>query len=200
MNTLKNYRWLSILSIFLLVANAITLTLLWTNKKYAGNPFQGPPPHGQAFNYIIKELKFDEHQVEEYKLLRNLHHQHQRPLADSLKLVKDAFYDLLKQPLANDSSIIDLNSKAAALQQQLELEKFYHFQKLRSICTPVQQLKFDAIIDQVIQRMMGPPQHPGSPQNRRGEHGDFPPGIGPDGNAPLHGKEDGSTPPGQGHE
>ena len=49
---------------------------------------------------------------------------------------------------------------SAAQQARLDILPFEHFKKVRALCTTEQQIKFDQIIEQVMQ-MLAPPQNPG---------------------------------------
>ncbi len=152
-------KWLTIISILLLVANAVTLTLLW-NKKGR----EGPAPlQGQVFEFVTRELNLTQAQQNEYKVLREQHQAAQRLLQDSIRLAKDAFFELLRVPVVNDTVLQAASNKGLLLQQQLEIVTFKHFQKVRMLCTLVQQQKFDEIIKQVLLQMSGPRMRPPGP-------------------------------------
>jgi Spy/CpxP family protein refolding chaperone len=159
-------KWLTIISILLLVANAVTLTLLWTNKEKHHRDEAAPmppPPQGQAFEFITKELSLTQAQQDAYKILREEHQAAQRVLQDSIRFAKDAFFDLLKSPAVKDTVLQAASNKGLAFQQQLELMTFKHFQKVRTLCTPEQQKRFDEIIKQVLLQMSGPRMRPPGP-------------------------------------
>lgn len=160
-----NKRWLTIAIILLLAANAATLVLLWSRngRQDAAN---NRPGGGQAFEYVVNELKLDKQQQDAYARLRDEHQAGQRALRDSIRLVKDAFFALLKDSAAPDSLIDSYSRKAADMEQRVELVTFRHFQKVRAICTPQQQQQFDKIIQDVLRRMA----RPGPPQGRGGQH------------------------------
>ncbi len=167
---MKNNRLLSVLTIILLIANVVTLTLLWTNNKSQTILPVPAPPTGSVFNFLTKELNLNQQQQQAYKLLRNEHQAGQRLLQDSLRLAKDALFELLKTPVVNEAVIKQASDKGVALQQQLELFTFNHFQKVRALCTTEQQLKFDGLIRQVLQQMNGG-RRPGPPPGAGGEDG-----------------------------
>lgn len=165
MKHFSNNRWLTIISIVLLVANAVTLTLLWTGERRhredrAAIP---PPPGGQVFEFITKELQLTPQQQDAYKILREEHQAAQRVLQDSIRKSKDAFFNLLPDSSLTDAVLKAQSDKGLAFQQQLELLTFRHFQKLRAICTAAQQKKFDAIIKEVLLQMSGPRMRPQGP-------------------------------------
>ncbi|MGG9962566.1 Spy/CpxP family protein refolding chaperone [Ferruginibacter sp. SUN106] len=179
MNFFTNNRLLSVITLLLLTANIATLGYLWTHKNNAGGNIQPPPPTGQVFEFVTKELQLDSAQQLSYKKLREEHQAGQRPLQDSIRKAKDEFFELLKQPAPVEALVQQQSSKVAAAEQQLELFTFRHFQKLRAICTATQQKKFDDIIQDVLRRMAPAkrPQGPPPPGIRGGMPP--PPGEGP---------------------
>ncbi|MGZ3904989.1 MAG: hypothetical protein ACXVC6_14910, partial [Bacteroidia bacterium] len=70
------------------------------------------------------------------------------------------FFDLLHSQ--NDSALVkQLADSMAFYQVQMELLTYDHFKKIRAICKPDQQKKFDEVINKALE-MMGPPR-PGGP-------------------------------------
>ena len=180
MSNFNNNRWLSIATLVLLVANIVTLTLLWTNKKNEGTEKRLPPP-GPVFEFLTKELQLNEQQQAAYKQLRDQHQAEQKQFQDSIHKAKDALFSLLKQPNVSDSMLHDYSKRATAFEQQLDIITFRHFQKLRALCNETQQKKFDDIIKEVLQRMAGPRGHPpAGPGNHP------PPGMDNEPAAPQH--------------
>jgi Spy/CpxP family protein refolding chaperone len=155
----------------LLTANIITLALLWTTKNKDRSNMRPPPPGGQVFEFLTKELKLDEQQQEAYKKLRDEHQQARRGIQDSIRSAKDEFFALLKKPDVSDSVIHVYSGRAVAADQQLDEFTFRHFQKLRAICNAEQQKKFDDIIQEALRRMApakrrGPPPGMNDPERR----------------------------------
>jgi periplasmic protein CpxP/Spy len=179
MSFFTNNRLLSVITLLLLTANIATLGYLWMHKNNAGGNMQPPPPAGQVFEFVTKELQLDSTQQLSYKKLREEHQAGQRPLQDSIRKAKDEFFELLKQSTPDEAAVQQQSSKVAATEQQLDLFTFKHFQKLRAICTTTQQQKFDDIIQDVLRRMAPAkrPQGPPPPGIRGGMPP--PPGEGP---------------------
>lgn len=187
MSTFTNNRLLSVIILLLLTANIATLGYLWMHRPGSEKmPPMAPPGGGQVFEFITKELQLDTVQQKSYSALRDEHQAGQRPLQDSIRKAKDQFFELLKQPALTDAELQQQSSKVAAAEQQLELFTFKHFQKLRAICNPAQQKKFDDIIQDVLRRM-APAKRPQGPPPP-GIRGGMPPppreGEGPEGNMP----------------
>lgn len=160
---LKN-RWLHILTILLLIANIVTLTLLWTNNKKNADAKIPPPPSGPVFEFITKELSLNQQQQDAYKILRDKHRAAQLVLQDSIRKSKDVFFELMKLPDVSDSILQKASSKGTAFQQQLDILTFKHFQKVRALCNAEQQIKFDNVIQDALRKMaVARPHGPGGP-------------------------------------
>jgi len=171
MKNFTNNRWLGIAIIILLLANIVTLVLLWTNKNKPGGM---PPQQEQAFQFVTEQLQLTQQQQDAYKKLRDDHRAAQRLIQDSIHDAKDAFFALLQQPNVPDTVLNAAAKKCSALDEQADLLTFRHFQQVRAICTAEQQKKFDTIIKDVLRRMAsGRPQGP--PPNGRGPGDNMPP-------------------------
>lgn len=150
MNTLKNNRWLSIITIVFLVANIITLVLLWQQNKPIRNDRRNMPRDAQVFEFLSKELALDSLQKETYRKLRDDHQAIQRLLQDSIRKGKDAFFSLIQQRDVPDSLLQERSKKIAEFEQQMDLITFRHFQQVRAFCNPLQQEKFDTLIQDIL--------------------------------------------------
>lgn len=190
MSNIKNNRWLSIITIILLIANIVTLILLWNNKKNGRDDQQRRPAPGAVFEFVSKELQFDSSQREAYGKLRDEHQAGQRSIKDSIRKVKDAFFALLSQSNVADSVVQAAATKASETELQLEILTFRHFQKVRALCNPDQQKKFDSIIQDVLRRMAPRKGRKGLPPGGRGEEPE-----GQDKFPPPPGTEKGPPPP-----
>ena len=170
MTNFKNNRWLSIATMILLLANIITLTLLWTTKKNDIADKKQLPMPGPVFEFLSKELQLNEQQQSAYMLLRDKHQAGQKQFRDSMRKAKDALFSLLKQTTVADSTIQEYSKKAAMYEQQIDIITFKHFQEVRALCNAEQQKKFDKIIQDVLRRMAAPgrgkrpPPAPGKPR------------------------------------
>ncbi|MEO6542223.1 MAG: Spy/CpxP family protein refolding chaperone [Ferruginibacter sp.] len=173
MNNFTNNRWVPVLTLLLLTANIVTLILLWTNKKQAGGvENKMPPPPGQVFEFINRELKLDPAQREAYTKLRDEHQADVRPLQDSIRKSKDKFFELLQSENVSDTLVQEYSKKTGELEQRRDVFTFRHFQKLRAICNKEQQSRFDSIIQEALRRMGGPKRLPGPPPGmENGEEG-----------------------------
>lgn len=165
-------KWVGVITSVLLIANIITLVLLWTGHRQdsGAGKFMPPPGAGPAFEFVVQELGMTQQQQDAYRHLRDEHQQQIRPLTDSLAISKKAYFSLLKDSSITDSLLLKFSGKTVQLQQQMELVHFRHFQKLRALCTVDQQQKFDNIIQEILRRFAGPrPPQRNDPPPGRGE-------------------------------
>ncbi len=164
MSNFTNNRWLTVITLLLLTANIVTLALLWTNKSNSATGMKHrPPPGGQVFEFLSKELNLNTEQKKAYRKLRDEHRAGVRPLHDSIRTAKDNFFALLQKENSADSLIQEYSKKTGELEQRLDVFTFQHFQQLRKICNAEQQQIFDNIIQDALHRMAGPKRPPGPP-------------------------------------
>ena len=162
MSITRNNFWLYMITGILITANIVTLALLWTHKAKNNDSdhFRKPQGGPQLFEYISRELKFDQKQKDAYAVLRDEHRSGAEKLQDSIKVAKDDLFRMLQQGNISNENITAQSNKAAALAAQLDVFTFHHFQKVRALCTPDQQKRFDEIIQEAIHSMarpQGPP-------------------------------------------
>ena len=169
MTKFPRQKWLTLLVVILLLTNIITLAFFWSMKP----PHHDFPPNSakpgererRMGMFMVNEMKFDKQQENTYWKLRDSMIAHQRPLMDSIRNAKKAFFDLLKVPSPSDSAVTAANGHVAELQQQLDMLTFRHFQQVRTLCKPEQLQKFDTVIKEIVYRMttFRRPNNPGKP-------------------------------------
>ena len=160
MNTVAKNKLLTWLVILLLVANAASIAMFWLSRDK-----KPPAPKGTPQEFLVKELKLDTKQQEQFDVLRKEHRKAADQLREKIKGAKESFFDLLKQGNVTDSAKKSAAKNVSTYTEELDILTLDHFQKVRALCTADQQKKFDEIIQQVT-RMMGaprPPHGPGGP-------------------------------------
>jgi periplasmic protein CpxP/Spy len=141
--------WLVIL---LLAGNTASIAVFWLGKNKQPAAAKGTPKE-----FLIKELQLNSRQQEELELLMVKHREEAPGLRKEIRQAKKDFFDLLKQQNIADSSLQAAAKNVSLSIEQLDLFTFTHFKKIRELCTPEQQDKFDSIIEQVT-TMMPPPR------------------------------------------
>lgn len=154
-NGIKN-RVLTALVILLLVANTATIAFFWINRE------KHPPPAGRPDDFLIKELVLDQQQQAQLKDLVDEHRRAAEQLRLEIKTAKETFFDLLKQGQVADTTQESAAKVISDKTRELDLLTWKHFQKIRLLCNPAQQIKFDNLVQEVTS-MMAPPRPPGPP-------------------------------------
>lgn len=159
MNPVTKNKLLTWLVVLLLVANAATIAMYWLGK-----PKPPLPPNGGPKNYLIKELSLDAKQQEQFGELVKEHRQSVEQLRREVRSAKDNLFDLVSKPNEADSTKQHAAAAVSDITEEIDLLTLDHFQKVRALCTPDQQRKFDDIIREVT-RMMGRPGPPMGPHD-----------------------------------
>ena len=163
-----------VLVIFLLIANAATLVVFWMDRMKPG-----PGPKGEVKDFLAKELKMDSLQQQKFEVLREEHHHAVDSLRTEVRQAKDRLFDLVKDNTATDSLKLATAEEVSRITEKIDLITLDHFQKLRAICTPEQQTKFDELLHEVVNRLGAPPAPkgppPGGPGRPEGPEGPPPP-------------------------
>ncbi len=155
MNHFDKARVLMFMVALLVILNLGIVAFLWSSR----------PPHpggrrGEApAQYLIEKVGLTPDQQVAYRELIQEHQQNIRSINDSIRYHK---IQLFKYLHTSDSTIAKAESfRISQFQQQLEMTTFNHFLKVRTLCSPVQAVKFDKVIDEVLRMMApdGPPPH-----------------------------------------
>jgi protein CpxP len=148
-------RWLLVLVAILLITNIATLSIYWFKKPGhdGGAGRDASNREKRMGQFMVDQMKFDANQEATYWKLRDSMIAIQKPVMDSIRNAKKRFFDLLNQPEATDSLLINRSNEIADLQKKLDIVTFRHFQKVRAICRPDQLQKFDTVIKEIVNRM-----------------------------------------------
>ena len=163
-------RFLKIAVVVLLLVNIATLVFMWNgHRQHEGGRPQQHGPNG-AFDFLTHELNLDESQIKQFDALRKEHHEAAMLIQEKNHKMHRRFFDLLKNMPADSVVSTQLADSMAMYQKQMEMLTFNHFKKVREICKPEQQKKFDEVINEALE-MMAP--HP--PKGPHGSEGPPPP-------------------------
>ena len=142
---------LTIAVVLLLIAN-IALVAFLVMGKNKGNTRHGGSGKGDPSEMMAKELNMTEQQKKDHKLLKEEHFKIIRPLFDSLRAAKTAFYALTKDATATDSTVNVYSQRISDKQTAIDLLTFAHFKKVRNLFTAEQQPRFDEFVQKMMQR------------------------------------------------
>jgi Spy/CpxP family protein refolding chaperone len=152
-NRTRNRNLLFIIAILILTNIAVLGYFLWYKKP--------PAPKNDFRNGMSEMLKrdvgFTDQQVAQYDTLRDQQRASIKPMFDEMRKAKENLFRLLSDPNATDSIVKKATEVIAEQQKSLDLQTFNHFKKVRSLCTPEQQPKYDSMVQRMF-RKMGRPQ------------------------------------------
>ena len=146
----NNNKILTIAVVLLLLTNIGLVAFMMLGKgKKGGNKHQG---NREPFEMMVKELNMTEQQQKDYRQLKEAHFNNVRPLFDSIRAAKTAFYSLIKGGPVSDSLMNEYTAGISAKQAALEKVTFAHFRQVRNIFTAEQQPKYDSFLLKMMQR------------------------------------------------
>jgi len=151
-DTMGNLKFYKIAVAVLLVLNMGTLAFMWTNR---------PPPPGDRgpFMFLVKATGMDDAQQSAYRQLRDMHRSILQENRKQNSALHSQLFDLLPQFGESDPEVLRLIDLIASEKRQEELLTYAHFRRVRELCRPDQQVKFDAAIGEALETM-APPRPP----------------------------------------
>ena len=105
--------------------------------------------------FLKNEIGFDTLQLKQYDSLSDRHKGNMRKMMDSLRITKDKQFKELAAADFSDSVMNTVAERSAANQKIMELRMFNHLRKIRLLCKPDQQPKFDSLFGKVLIRRNG---------------------------------------------
>lgn len=142
---MKKNLLLGLLLLFLVVMNGILLFML-----FGQGPDRRPP--GPPKDFIVKELGFDENQMEEYRELSKAHFKSMRRFDEQSRKLKDELFNGIGDKNFTAKQADSITTLIAQLSKDKELNVFGHFKEVGEVCTPEQKAKLDKIISKTLHR------------------------------------------------
>ncbi len=141
---------LAIAVVLLLITNIALVFFMFREKdkhtaRYAGGK-------GDASEMMAKELNMTEQQKKDHRQLKEEHFKNIKPLFDSLRSAKTAFFSLIKDSTVSDSLMNAYSQRISERQSTIDKLTFAHFKRIRNLFTAEQQPKFDEFVQKMMQR------------------------------------------------
>ena len=136
--------------VLLLLVNIALVVFMIKEKNSHKGRYQGGK--GDASEMMAKELNMTEEQKKAHKQLKEEHFKNIKPLFDSLRSAKTAFYSLVKDSVVSDSMINAYSQRINEKQSVIDKLTFAHFKRIRNLFTAEQQPKFDQFVQKMMQR------------------------------------------------
>jgi protein CpxP len=158
---LNNNKALLFIIAVLLITNIAMVVFFFCTKPGPGKcDDRGFPPREAMSVFLKNEIKFSPEQLKQFDSLKNTHRKAMKPLFRSMNAVKDNFYLHISDETVNDSLLINGLDSIAIRQKMLDRAMFYHFRKVRSLCTPEQLPLYDSLVQRLIKKIMNPYRRP----------------------------------------
>ncbi|MBL7748201.1 MAG: hypothetical protein JNM19_12270 [Chitinophagaceae bacterium] len=145
-----NNRILTIAVVLLLITNIALVALVVTGKNKHDKGGQGRK--GDPFEMMEKELGMTEQQKKDHLQYREEYFKVVRPLFDSVRLAKAAYFALVKDSMVNDSVMTMAYNKMTNIQTVIDKQTFDHFRRVRLLYAGEQQKKYDELVQKMMQR------------------------------------------------
>ncbi len=149
----SNNKILSIAVALLLITNIALVIFMLKGKNQPDTKRSGGK--GDPFENMAKELKMTEQQKKEHLQFRDEYFKIVRPLFDSVRSAKSAFFALVKDSTATDSMVNLYNRRHSDIQFTIDSLTFKHFNRVRALYTGDQQKKYDEMVQKMMQRQNG---------------------------------------------
>ena len=141
---------LTVAVVLLLLVNIALVIFMMQGRKKGTD--RGRGGKGDPTEIMAKELNMTEEQKKEHKLLKEEHLKNIKPLFDSVRAAKTAFFSLLKDSIVSDSVLTVYSNRISERQAAIDKQTFAHFKRIRNLFTPEQQPKFDEFLQKMMQR------------------------------------------------
>lgn len=143
----------------LLITNIAMLVYFLSDKKSAKPAEQVRESRMGVAEMLQKEVGFTEEQIAKYKGFKEKQKETIRPMFDDMRKAKDSLFRLLSYPETNDSLVNKAADVIAQRQKALDLQTFAHFKRVRTLCMPDQQPKYDSMVIRMFSKMGRPQRH-----------------------------------------
>ncbi|WP_117881308.1 hypothetical protein [Aureibaculum luteum] len=152
---MKKNLLLYILLAFLIVVNGFFLF------NYLGRPGAKGPKGPDDF--IVKQLKFDQSQMDQFKTISNAHRKKMNTISDDIKKQKDVLFSKISKDSLNKQEIDSVTTIIGMKQYLLETEVFYNLRAIHELCNDEQKKRFNDIIKNARHGGSNPNQMPPPP-------------------------------------
>jgi periplasmic protein CpxP/Spy len=152
MNNTRN-KWLIGIIAILLLSN---IALLFFSLRPDPEKQRKDRPGLGFSEFLRKDVGFTPEQMKVFDSMRDEHFKRMRPMFENITNTKNNFYFRLSDTTLNDSNLYEVAAPIGKEQVELDVLIFRHFRRVRNMCTPEQQQRFDSLFPQIVKKMTGP--------------------------------------------
>lgn len=153
MSNPRNRNLLIIIGVLLLTNIAVLVYFLGEKKPAKSATSHSEKNRLGIAEMLQKEVGFNDEQTAKYKQLKEKQKETIRPMYDDMRKTKDSLFRLLSYPETSDSLLNRMADAIAQKQKALDLQTFNHFKRVRTLCTPEQQSKYDSMVLRMFRKM-----------------------------------------------
>ena len=154
MRSSTNKTLVLIIVVLLLTNIAVLGYFLWYKKSDL--PLKAEKERNGIAEPLEKEVGFSADQLAQYKLLKDKQRELIRPMYEDMRKSKDSLFQLLATKDATDSAVVNLAGTIGEKQRTLDLLTFSHFKRVRALCKPDQEVKYDSMLVRMFRKMGRP--------------------------------------------
>lgn len=144
---MKKNTFLYILLFFLIVVNGFFLF------NYIGvHNFNEPDESQREKNFIVKELGFNDRQLEEFNNKSKGHHETMTRFSEEVRVLKDQLFSTLTDDNVQVATVDSISALICDIETLKEKEVFYHFKMIQDIANDEQKEKFKSILKDALRR------------------------------------------------
>ncbi|MBP6477697.1 MAG: periplasmic heavy metal sensor [Chitinophagaceae bacterium] len=143
-------KFLVIAVILLLIVNIALVAFMVIGKDK--KPQSGRDGSKPAFEKMVNELGMNETQKKEFDSLREAHFATIRPLFDSMRITRQALYNLIKEDTLNDSLVSAYSNNITEKQSRADKLTINHFRTVRKMFSGDMLNKYDEMVQKMLQR------------------------------------------------
>lgn len=103
--------------------------------------------------FITGQLMFSPQQQATYQGIRSTFLRSIRPHEDSLRMLREGLYGRLNQPTVPDDNLDALVRQMEQQNSQITRLRFRHWQQVRQLCSPAQQVQFNRFLTFLTRRL-----------------------------------------------
>ena len=131
----------------LLLTNLALLTFLWLGKP--PHPPKGGPDVEKAVGLFKDELNLDARQEASVRTLVTAHFAEMKSIHEGIEATRKSVFEQVGK---ENSTVAQQLVEFGTLNQRQISAQFKHFNEVRALCNPEQQIAFDALLPKIVGR------------------------------------------------
>ena len=141
---MKKNTILYILIVFLALANAFFLTKHLSHPR--GKKMKNPG------DFVAEQLKFDDGQMEKFKVLNDKHIKDMETISKDIKTLKGSLFTKISEEGISKKTVDSLTSMIGHYEAQRDAKTYYHFRAVQELCTDEQKERFNEIVKKALRK------------------------------------------------